>query len=66
MDDDKKIYLGIGIFLAAIIILLFWLMSAKCEAETKDIGFEHRWSILSNCMIKKDGAWIPLNNYRAI
>ena len=38
--------------------------SATCYSQTRDIGFAHRWGLMSGCMIEVNpGQWIPLDNY---
>lgn len=35
-----------------------------CAAETKDMGFNHDWSLFGNCRIEiSPGRWVLLENY---
>lgn len=65
--------MGIPFFIVALGFIAFIgfgciMDSAACEAQTKDIGMNHRWGIMSGCMVQdnKTNAWIPLDNYRNI
>ena len=40
------------------------LTNAQCNAETLNMGFDHRYSFLGGCQIEvNEGQWIPLDNY---
>jgi len=45
-------------------ILISPLMILQCNAQFND--FEHKWGILSGCMIKKEGKWINTEYYRLL
>lgn len=51
-------------FFGAVIYFSVWFTEATCNAKTADIGFDHRWDIMSGCMVEVEpGQWIPLENY---
>ena len=62
-----KIELGIIAAIILIIILVPFLVEAKCKAKTEGIGLNVDWSFLGGCRIEhKQGAWIPLERYRVV
>lgn len=68
MDDYAKVGLIIFFILVMVIVGLMLLANvaarASCDAMTIQMGFPHRYSFLSGCMIEvKAGQWIPLDNY---
>lgn len=66
--DNVKV--GLWIFLIAVTMFVGIMLlanvgaRASCDAMTVQMGFPHRYSFLSGCMIEvKAGQWIPLSNY---
>ncbi len=47
-----------------LIIFAFWWSAQVCEAATKDIGLQHRWSNVGGCQVRTKQGWVPLSNYR--
>ncbi len=40
-----------------------WFKSTRCGHQA--VSFEeHHWGIVSGCMVKHNGRWIPLDNIR--
>lgn len=66
MSEGFKIILIAVSTLGAIVGLAAWSSSAICHAKTKDIGYQSQWGLMSGCLVKKDGDWIPLENFRSI
>lgn len=58
------IFLAVVTAISGIVLLANVTAKASCDAMTVQIGFPHRYSFLSGCMIEvKAGQWIPLSNY---
>ncbi len=55
------------VFLAIFALAIYGvaeLAQAQCVAQTRDIGFDSRWSLLGRCQIEViEGQWIPLESY---
>ena len=71
LDDNRGTIENIMILLGAVLLvflgtmLIIWLSSPVCTAQTIDIGLPARWSLWGGCQIQvQDGQWIPLNNWR--
>lgn len=61
-------FFGIVILIVLGVGGAIWLEAASCSSKTEGIGMPHKWGPLSGCLVKdkKDGAWVPLENYRNI
>lgn len=58
------IVLIVAVCLVGTLGLLIPLDIAGCNAQTADIGYDHRWSFWGGCQIEvKEGRWIPLDSY---
>lgn len=45
--------------------IIVTLDEIACSAQTRDIGFSNKYSLLTGCMIEhKPNTWIPLKQYR--
>lgn len=67
MDKDFLILLAIIVLMIGCLIGGGLMIdNASCNAKTADIGFPHKWGVMSGCMIQPDnkGEWIPLENWR--
>lgn len=48
----------------AVLIFFFMLPSWTCTEKTKNIGYPHRWGLLSGCQIEvSEDQWIPLESF---
>lgn len=68
MDSEITFVLIVVLFFAVVVALIFggfsWYSREVCAAQTTDIGFNHRWSVMGGCQIEvKPGQWIPLDSY---
>lgn len=56
----------IAICLTCLVVIFgfaYWFSSAACDA--KAVSFEaNRFGVVSGCMVKHRGRWLPLNNIR--
>jgi len=69
--EDVLAYATVGLIvvicLACIVGIGYAAGRITCDAQTKDIGFNHYYNWIGGCMIEpKPGQWVPLNNYRLI
>ena len=62
----KEDWLALGGGLGAIALVLYfaiWWAALSCEA--KSVSFEdHNYMVISGCMVKHKGKWLPLENIR--
>lgn len=42
------------------------LESYACSSQANKMRLEHSWGPLQDCMVRVDGRWLPLANYRVI
>ncbi len=55
------------LLIAGVIALAGQYDRIQCDALTAQIGYPHKWSFMTSCMIEiKDGQWIPLKNWRVL
>lgn len=67
MGDAGVAIVGAALVLAVCIGFGVWMDSATCDAQTRGMHVQHRWGMLSGCMVQDPNAgWIPLSNYRVI
>jgi hypothetical protein len=69
MSDELKeilVFVFIGIVVVACLFggAAAW-ENAQCNSQTSEIGFDHKWGIISGCMIETEpDKWVPLDNWR--
>ncbi len=66
-EDWKIIGGGLVIFVVVMFLVGLGIVATKvqeCKAIGNFMGVEYHHSVWTDCMIKVDGDWIPLKNYR--
>jgi len=59
---NREILITVAIIIAFIIGIYF---VSKIACEEKSISFEaSRYQLMSGCMVKHNGKWLPLDNIR--
>jgi len=62
---DDAIRIGICLTIFAVFVAATWLWKEySCAEQAKLMGVEYRWGIATGCMIKHDGRFVPLKNFR--
>jgi hypothetical protein len=65
MDEAVALILILILIVACLFGGVLMVDNASCDAQTSDMGFPHKWGIMSGCMIEpNEGQWIPLENWR--
>lgn len=52
--------------ISGIIGLASWASRVSCNERATIMGLEHSYSLMTDCMVKYEGRWIPLHNVRAV
>ena len=70
MNDNSFTIFCFTVFaiLALAFVGLFWISHTRCESRATLMETEYKWGIVLGCMIKdkKDGKWVPIENYRVL
>mgnify|MGYP001564355717 CR=1 FL=1 len=69
MSVTKATLFIVGAFCLVISFLVgigYGIESVTCEARWRDSGMESSYGLVSGCLIKHEGHWIPQQNYREL
>lgn len=67
MDEVLGFIVGCVLMLVVMIGSANILMAKSCQAQWRDSGLEHRYSLMGGCQLKnKAGQWIPADAYREV
>lgn len=70
MDDFgwflTKVLAAVFGLLAVLFCLVMWGNSASCASIGTKMGVQYRWAIMTNCMVRVRGQWVPLDSYRVL
>ena len=65
--DENIVILGFfAAAFAAIIALVAMLDKATCYSKSSAMGLDSRWGVLTGCMVKVDGRYVPLDAIRYV
>ena len=65
--DESIVILGFfAAAFAAIIALAALLDKASCDSKSSAMGLYSRWGMLTGCMVKVDGRYVPLGAIRYV
>ncbi len=45
---------------------MFWLAETSCEKQARKAGVEWDFAVMQGCMVKINGPWVPLRNWRVL
>lgn len=65
----REVFIVVGVIVAALaltVTIAAFFEYTSCEEMTRDIGMNHKWSILGDCQVQTEQGWIPLDNYRYV
>lgn len=58
------VFFIVALAVGLVVGTIYAIAPAKCNADTADIGLEHRWSFWGRCQVQiEDGRWVPLDNW---
>jgi len=58
--------LGALLFVAGLFAVANLMSRLGCEATAAQMGVEHRYSVWTDCMVRVDERWIPLDAYKVV
>lgn len=68
LDDwIEWIVVGVIVLLVVVVFSLPSLFSYyRCSTQAQFMGKQSDWGLMTGCMIKHKGEWIPLEKYRVV
>ena len=68
-DDVGCVFSLVFVVVMVFVVVFFaarWWSNNACEVRGRAMGFESSYSLTTDCMIKANGQWVPLANYRVM